>query len=234
MAGRTAAVGSRALTTPADSSELTVVLADDHPVVRGGLRALLGSIDGIRVVGEASGGRAAVRETLLHRPLVLVIDLEMPDLDGVSATREVLASAPDTAVLVLTMFEDDESVFAAMRAGARGYILKGAAQDEIVRAVRCVAAGEAIFGPRIARRVAEWMARPRDAAARSPFPELTARELEVLDLIAAGMANPAIARRLQLAPKTISNHVSAIFVKLQVADRATAIVRARDAGLGRA
>lgn len=212
---------------------LTVVIADDHPVVRGGLRALLGSIDGIAVVGEASGGRDAVRETLLHRPRVLVVDLEMPDLDGVSATREVMAAAPETAVLVLTMFEDDESVFAAMRAGARGYILKGAGQDEIVRAVRCVAAGEAIFGPRIARRVAEWMARPADAAAPSPFPELTARELEVLDLIAAGMANPAIARRLRLAPKTISNHVSAIFMKLRVADRANAIVRARDAGLGR-
>ncbi|EPH43396.1 response regulator transcription factor [Streptomyces aurantiacus] len=224
------------MTTPAESpelAELTVVIADDHPVVRGGLRALLGSIDGIAVVGEASGGRDAVRETLLRRPRVLVVDLEMPDLDGVSATREVMAAAPETAVLVLTMFEDDESVFAAMRAGARGFILKGAGQDEIVRAVRCVAAGEAIFGPRIARRVAEWMARPADAAAASPFPELTVRELEVLDLIAAGMANPAIARRLRLAPKTISNHVSAIFMKLRVADRATAIVRARDAGLGR-
>ncbi|MER5303923.1 response regulator transcription factor [Streptomyces lasiicapitis] len=224
------------MTTHAESpelAELTVVIADDHPVVRGGLRALLGSIDGITVVGEAAGGRDAVRETLLHRPRVLVVDLEMPDLDGVSATREVAAAAPETAVLVLTMFEDDESVFAAMRAGARGFILKGAGQDEIVRAVRCVAAGEAIFGPRIARRVAEWMSRPADAAASSPFPELTVRELEVLDLIAAGMANPAIARTLRLAPKTISNHVSAIFMKLRVADRATAIVRARDAGLGR-
>ncbi|GGO50930.1 MULTISPECIES: response regulator [Streptomyces] len=224
------------MTTHAESpelAELTVVIADDHPVVRGGLRALLGSIDGITVVGEAAGGRDAVRETLLHRPRVLVVDLEMPDLDGVSATREVVAAAPETAVLVLTMFEDDESVFAAMRAGARGFILKGAGQDEIVRAVRCVAAGEAIFGPRIARRVAEWMSRPADAAASSPFPELTVRELEVLDLIAAGMANPAIARTLRLAPKTISNHVSAIFMKLRVADRATAIVRARDAGLGR-
>ncbi|MGH4030491.1 response regulator transcription factor [Actinomycetota bacterium Odt1-20B] len=228
------------MTTPANpprsspSADLTVVLADDHPVVRDGLRALLGSIEGIVVVGEAADGRAAVRETLLHRPRVLVLDLEMPELDGVGATREVMAAAPETAVLVLTMFEDDESVFAAMRAGALGYILKGAAQEEIVRAVRCVAAGEAIFGPRIARRVAEWMARPPGAGERAPFPELTAREREVLDLIAAGLANPAIARRLRLSPKTICNHVSSIFMKLQVTDRAAAIVRARDAGMGRA
>jgi DNA-binding NarL/FixJ family response regulator len=210
--------------------ELTVVLADDHPVVRSGLRALLSSVDGITVVAEATTGREAIDATIEHRPDVLLVDLQMPDLNGIAATREVLQTVPDVAVLVLTMFHDDESVVSAMRAGARGYILKGAGQEDIVRAVRGVAAGEAIFGQNVAHRVLDLLATPRTA---EPFPDLTVREREVLDLVAAGLGNAVIARQLHLAPKTVSNHISAIFAKLRVVDRAAAIVRAREAGLGR-
>jgi DNA-binding NarL/FixJ family response regulator len=159
------------------------------------------------------------------------MDLRMPDLDGTAATAEISRLAPDVAVLVLTMFEDDESVFAAMRAGARGYLVKGASQEEISQAIATVASGGAIFGPGVARRALGYFAAPRPAG--PPFPELTPREREVLDLIAAGLPNAAIARRLGLAGKTVGNHISTIFAKLQVATRAEAIIRARDAGLGR-
>jgi len=166
----------------------------------------------------------------------VVMDLHMPGVNGVEATRAILAAVPSTRVLVLTMFEDDDSVFAAMRAGASGYLVKGAQQDEILRAIRAVAAGEAIFGPSVARRILAFFAGA--AAVRPPavppFPDLTARELDVLDRIAAGLSNATIARELFISPKTVSNHITAIFAKLQVADRAAAIVRARDAGLGRA
>jgi len=209
---------------------IRVVLADDHPVVRAGLAALLTSLPGIEVVGVASTGREAVREVITSRPDVAVLDLQMPDLDGFAATRELARSAPDTAVLVLTMFEDDDSVFAAMRAGARGYLVKGAEQEEIARAIRAVAAGEAIFGPGVARRVLTFFSAPPPAA--DPFPELTTRERQILDLIAAGLSNPAIADRLNLASKTVANNVSTIFTKLGIADRATAIIQARNAGLG--
>jgi DNA-binding NarL/FixJ family response regulator len=212
---------------------ITIVLADDHPVVRSGLRALLGSIEGLRVVAEAVDGHAAVREAITHRPDVLVMDIQMPGLDGIAATRQLARSAPGVAVLMLTMYEDDDSVFSAMRAGARGYLLKGAEQTDIVRAIRAVAAGEAIFGPGIARRVLTFLTTPQPTAVE-PFPELTDREREVLDLIAAGRPNSEIGRRLGIASKTVANHISSIFTKLQVADRAEAIVRARDAGLGRA
>jgi len=210
---------------------IRVVLADDHPVVRAGLAALLTSLPGIEVVGVASTGREAVREVVTNRPDVAVLDLQMPDLDGFAATRELARSAPEVAVLVLTMFEDDDSVFAAMRAGARGYLVKGAEQDEIARAIRAVAAGEAIFGPGVARRVLGFFAAPPPGPA-APFPELTGREREILDLLAAGLSNPAIADRLHLASKTVANNVSAIFTKLGIADRATAIIQARNAGLG--
>ncbi|MFD3406687.1 response regulator [Kribbella sp. NPDC058693] len=209
---------------------IRVVLADDHPVVRAGLAALLTSLPGIEVVGVASTGREAVREVITSHPDVAVLDLQMPDLDGFAATRELARSAPDTAVLVLTMFEDDDSVFAAMRAGARGYLVKGAEQEEIARAIRAVAAGEAIFGPGVARRVLTFFSAPPPAA--DPFPELTTRERQILDLIAAGLSNPAIADRLDLASKTVANNVSTIFTKLGIADRATAIIQARNAGLG--
>ena len=216
----------------AETGSLRVVLADDHPVVRAGLAALLSSLAGVDVVGVATTGREAVREVVTHRPDVAVLDLQMPDLDGFAATRELARVAPDVAVLVLTMHEDDDSVFAAMRAGARGYLVKGAEQEEIERAIRGVAAGEAIFGPGVAQRVLGFFSSP-PVATVEPFPELSAREREILDLLAAGLPNAAIAARLSVAPKTVANNVSAIFAKLQVADRAQAIVRARDAGLGR-
>jgi DNA-binding NarL/FixJ family response regulator len=211
-------------------STIRVVLADDHPVVRAGLEALLTSLPGIEVVGVASTGREAVREVITTRPEVAVLDLQMPDLDGFAATRELARSAPEVAVLVLTMFEDDDSVFAAMRAGARGYLVKGAEQEEIARAIRAVAAGEAIFGPGVARRVLTFFSAPPPTV--EPFPDLTTRERQILDLIAAGLSNPAIADRLSLASKTVANNVSTIFTKLGIADRATAIIQARNAGLG--
>jgi len=209
---------------------IRVVLADDHPVVRAGLAALLTSLDGIEVVGVAATGREAVREVITTRPDVAVLDLQMPDLDGFAATRELARSAPEVAVLVLTMFEDDDSVFAAMRAGARGYLVKGAEQEEIARAIQAVAAGEAIFGPGVARRMLGFFSAPPPAA--EPFPELTTRERQILDLLAAGLSNTAIADRLDLASKTVANNVSAIFTKLGIADRSAAIVQARNAGLG--
>jgi DNA-binding NarL/FixJ family response regulator len=212
-------------------NDIRVVLADDHPVVRAGLTALLSSLPGIEVVAVATTGREAVREVVTTKPDVAVLDLQMPDLDGFAATREICRVAPQVAVLALTMFEDDDSVFAAMRAGARGYLVKGAEQEEIARAIRAVAAGEAIFGPGVARRVLGFFAVPPVVA--EPFPDLTSREREILDLLASGLPNATIGQRLGLASKTVANNVSAIFTKLQVADRAQAIVRARDAGLGR-
>ncbi|MGW6932097.1 response regulator transcription factor [Lentzea sp. NPDC054927] len=210
---------------------IRVVIADDHPIVREGMSALLASLEGFVVVGVAATGREAVREVVTTRPDVAVLDLQMPDLDGIAATKEIARAAPEVAVLVLTMFSDDDSVFAAMRAGARGYLVKGAEQDEIARAIRAVAAGEAIFGPAVARRVLGFLT--GSSTPDVPFPELTARERQILDLLAAGMPNGAIAARLGVAVKTVANNVSAIFTKLQVADRAAAIIRARDAGLGR-
>jgi DNA-binding NarL/FixJ family response regulator len=211
---------------------IRVVLADDHPVVRGGLRALLESLPAYEVVGEAVDGDAAVREAQLTRPDVVLMDVQMPGVDGLEATRRIRAATPDVAVLVLTMFDDDDTVFAAMKAGAQGYLLKGAEQDEIDRAIRAVVAGEAIFGPGVAARVLRHFADP-PAADDVPFPQLTDREREVLDLVAGGHRNAAIAEELFLSPKTVANHISSIFAKLAVADRSAAIVRARDEGLGR-
>jgi DNA-binding NarL/FixJ family response regulator len=212
--------------------DLRVVIADDHPVVRDGLSALLVSVPSVVVAGVAGTGREAVHAAVTLRPDVLVMDIQMPELNGVAAAAEIARVAPGVAVLMLTMFDDDDSVFAAMRAGARGYVLKGAQQDEIVRAIHSVAAGEAIFGPGIARRVLGLVSAPPPAGV--PFEALTSREREVLDLIAAGVRNAEIARHMSVAPKTVANHISAIFNKLQVADRSQAIVLARDAGLGRA
>jgi DNA-binding NarL/FixJ family response regulator len=211
---------------------ITVVIADDHPVVRNGLRALVDSLPGMTVVGEAIDGESAVRETQLLRPDVVVMDVRMPGTDGLEATRRITAAVPGTAVLVLTMYEDDDTVFAAMRAGARGYLLKGAEQAEIDRALRATAAGEAIFGPGVAARVLGYLTAPRPAAA-APFPELTPREREILDRVAAGERNGSVARALGIAPKTVGNHLSSIFTKLAVADRAEAIARAREGGFGR-
>lgn len=208
---------------------IRVLIADDHPVVRQGLAALLGSLDGFEVVGVVANGREAVREAVLTKPEVVLLDLQMPELDGFGALRELSRVAPEVAVCVLTMHEDDDSLFAAVRAGARGYLQKGAEQEDIARAVRGVAAGEAVFGPGVAQRVLGQLTRP---AAASPFPELTPRELEVLDLLAAGVPGAAIGSRLGLAPKTVSNHVASILAKLQLSDRAQAAVVARRAGLG--
>jgi DNA-binding NarL/FixJ family response regulator len=211
--------------------EVRVVIADDHPVVRSGLSALLASVPSIVVAGLAATGREAVQAAVTLRPDVLVMDIQMPELSGVAATQEIAKAAPAVAVLMLTMFDDDDSVFAAMRAGARGYVLKGAQQEEIVRAIEAVASGEAIFGPGIARRVLGLAS--ATPSAEAPFQELSGRERQVLDFIAAGVRNAEISRRMSIAPKTVANHISAIFAKLQVADRNEAIVIARDAGLGR-
>jgi len=210
---------------------LRVVLADDHPVVRDGLRALLGSLDGFEVVGEAADGEAAVREVQLTHPDVVMMDVRMPVLDGVAATRRIRVACPATAVLVLTMHDDDATVLTAMQAGARGYLLKDAEQDEIVAAIRAVATGQAIFGPGVASRVLGLL-EGRPAARQDPFPELTDRERDVLRLLAAGHRTAAIADRLHLSPKTVSNHLTVVFAKLQVTDRTEAILRARDGGLG--
>jgi len=210
---------------------IRVVVADDHPAFRAGLRLMLDIADDVEIVGEADDGVRVVDVVQELRPDVVVMDLRMPGLDGIEATRRLLAVQPDLGVVVLTMFEDDESVFAAMRAGARGYLLKGAEQDEILRGIRAIAAGEAIFGPSIARRVVEHFA-TGTGSAKAAFPALTDREREVLELIASGRGNAAIAHELCLTLKTVRNHVSNIFAKLQVPDRAAAIVKARDAGFG--
>ena len=215
---------------------IRVLLVDDHPVYLEGLAGLLAAttpLTGIEVAGTAADGEQAVARAAELAPDVVVMDVRMPGLDGIAATRRVLGTHPDVGVVVLTMSEEDETVFAAMRAGARGYLLKGATRPEITNAITTVAAGGAVFGPAIARRVADFLA-PRPAAGAEAFPELTAREREVLDLVAAGRANPQIAAVLHLSPKTVRNVVSSIFAKLRVADRAEAIVRAREAGLGRA
>ena len=214
-----------------DAVPLRVVIADDHPLVRSGLRTILAAADGIDVVGDASTGAEAITAARTLTPDVIVMDLQMPDTDGIEATRQVVAANPAIAVLVLTMFEDDTSVFSAMRAGALGYLLKGAEQEEIIRAIQAAAHGEAIFGPAIAVRLIDFFTHPHTPTAPA-FPELTYREREVLDLIAAGQPNAAISRSLFISPKTVANHVSNIFAKLQVADRSEAIVRAREAGLG--
>jgi DNA-binding NarL/FixJ family response regulator len=212
---------------------IRLLVVDDHPAFRSGLRFMLTAVDGIEVVGEASTGAEALVAVEAEQPDVVVMDLNMPELGGVEATRRIVADSPHVAVLVLTMLEDEESVFAAMRAGARGYLLKGAAQEDIERAVRAVAGGEAIFGPAIAERIIEFFSVGQSLRrTTAPFPQLSERESEVLGLVADGSTNQQIAQRLYLSPKTVRNHVSNIFTKLQVADRAHAIARARDAGLG--
>jgi len=212
--------------------KIRVLVADDHAGFRHGLVALLLSDPGIEIVGEADDGREAVAMAARLLPDVVLMDLQMPGLNGIEATRKVLQEAPDVGVLVLTMFEDDDSVFAAMRAGARGYVLKSAAPPEVLGTLRSVAGGEARFGPEIARRLTGFLRGP-GADPSQAFPELTTREREILDLIARGHANAAISERLFLSPHTVRNHISRIFAKLGCANRAQAIVRAREAGLGR-
>ena len=217
------------------AKQVRVLIADDHPFFRDGLRVLLEATPDTELIGEASDGEQTVQMAATLEPDVILMDLRMPGMGGIEATRKVLRENPDTAVLVLTMVENDDSVFAAMRAGARGYLLKGADKDEMLLAIRAVARGEAIFGPGIARRLIRYFASPAQAPARTPqavFPELTDREREILELIAVGKNNQEIAKELFLSLKTVRNYVSNIFTKLQVADRAQTIVRAREAGLG--
>lgn len=211
---------------------IRVFIADDHTLFRDGLRALFASIEDVELVGEAADGREAVQGAQEQQPDVVLMDIQMPELNGVEATRRIVATSPHIGVIVVTMLEDDDSVFTAMRAGARGYVVKGADQEEMLRTIRSVAAGEALFGSGIAERLMNFFARLEPASAQI-FPELTEREHEVLDLIAQGLSNPEIARRLTISPKTVRNHVSNIFSKMQVADRAQAIIRAREAGMGR-
>jgi len=194
---------------------------------------MLGSESDTEVVGEAATGKEVVERATEARPDVILMDIQMPDMNGIEATRRILEVDPEVGVVVLTMFEDDDSVFSAMRAGARGYVLKGAPPSEILKVVRAVAAGEAHFGPEIARRLMDFFSEPKPASPEDIFPELSVREVEILDLIAQGHSNAKIAARLYLSPKTVGNHISHIFTKLQVADRAHAIIRAREAGLGR-
>jgi DNA-binding NarL/FixJ family response regulator len=212
------------------TAPIRVLIADDHLVVRRGIGALLSSLDGVVVVGEATTGVEVLREAQLVRPHVVVMDIQMPVLDGIEATRRLTALLPDVAVLVLTMFEDDESVLAAMRAGARGYLLKGAEQEDMVAAIRSVVAGQVVIGPGVAGRLIGYLSAPPPTD--PPFPELTAREREILGRLAQGRSNGAIGEELGVAAKTVGNHVSAIFAKLRVASRAEAISRARDEGLG--
>jgi DNA-binding NarL/FixJ family response regulator len=211
---------------------IELLIADDHPTFRRGLRALLRNEPGVAIVGEVETGDDAVTFAERLQPQIVLMDVQMPGCNGIEATRQILAQSPHIRILMLTMFDDDDMVFAAMQAGARGYLLKGADKGEILRALRAVASGEAIFGPAIAARMMRFFA-PRPAEPARPFPELTGRELEVLSLLAQGQSNSAIAERLVLSLKTVRNHVSNILAKLEAADRTEAIDRARNAGLGR-
>jgi DNA-binding NarL/FixJ family response regulator len=216
---------------------LRLLLADDHAGFRAGFHAALANVDDVTIVGDALDGHQAIRMAEDLQPDIVVMDLKMPHLDGIEATRRLLHGSPHIGVLVLTMFDDDDSVFLAMRAGARGYLVKGAPRDEIVRAVHAVAAGEAIVGPAIARRIQDYLSTSPTSSFPPPtaepaFPELTPRERDVLALMAAGNNNGTIAQRLGISTKTVRNHGSNIFTKLVVTDRVQAIIRARDAGLG--
>lgn len=217
---------------------IRILIADDHPVFRFGLRALLNAMPDTEVVGEGTNGDEVLALADTVQPDVILMDINMPGVNGIEATRRIRETNPDMRILMVTMLED-ESVFAAMRAGARGYVVKGAEPAEVLRAIRAVADGEAIFSPGIAERLIHYFATPptaMGAGARSTpallFPDLTEREREVLTLIAQGFTNSAIAEQLILSPKTVRNYITEIFSKLQVADRAQAIIRARNAGLG--
>jgi DNA-binding NarL/FixJ family response regulator len=210
---------------------IRIILADDHPMVRHGLRAVVATADDMTVVEEVDNGVDAVQRATALAPDVVLMDLQMPGLHGIEATRQIVLDRAATAVLVLTMFDDDETIFAAVRAGAIGYLVKGADGADILAAIRAAASGQPVFGAALAARLRRWFAAPppRDA----PFPQLTARELEILDHLAAGLSNSDIARTLHLSSKTVANNVSAILNKLQLPQRTQAIVRAREAGLGR-
>jgi DNA-binding NarL/FixJ family response regulator len=209
-----------------------VLIADDHPLFRHGITSLLSAETDLEIVGEATTGEEVIDRAAALQPDVIIMDIQMPEVNGIEATRRILHVSPHIRILVVTMFDDDASVFAAMRAGARGYMLKDSHQSDILRAVRAVGRGEAIFSPGIASRMIDFFASTRQTALPDAFPDLTEREREILDLIAQGQNNTEIAEKLVLSPNTVRNYISNIFSKLQVADRAQAIIRARDAGLG--
>jgi DNA-binding NarL/FixJ family response regulator len=211
---------------------LRILVAEDHPLFRKGMISLLSSVPEFEVVGEAATGEEAVARAAQLRPDVVLMDLQMPVVSGIEATRRILQESPNVRVLVVTLFEDDDSVFMALRAGARGYVLKDADEEEMVLAIRAMGRGEAIFSPTIATRVLAYFASSQRTSPPQAFPTLTDREREILHLIAQGHPNPSIARQLSLSTKTVGNYASNIFTKLQVADRAQAIIRAREAGLG--
>ena len=214
------------------TERIRLLIADDHTLFRHGIRALLASVPDIELVGEAAGGEAAVALAAQLEPDVILMDIKMPGTNGIEATRRIMRTNPAARVVVLTMLEDDESVFAAIRAGARGYVVKGADESEMLRVVRAAASGEALFGTAIADRLMGFFSGAGSAGGGQPFPDLTEREREILGLIAQGVGNAEIAARLYLSPKTVRNHISSIFDKLQVSDRAQAMVRAREAGMG--
>jgi DNA-binding NarL/FixJ family response regulator len=227
-----AAVAGGQSQQPVGPEPLRVLVVDDSEPFRAGLAALLASVDGIVCVGEATTGDEAIARALALHPDVVLMDLNMPGRNGIDATRAIVSSAPHIAVLALTMHDDDDSVFAALQAGARGYLVKGARQTELLRALHAVADGGAVFGPAIARRMVDFFAAAASAASAVAFPDLTAREREILHLVARGRSNAQIAQQLVLSTKTVRNHVSSVFTKIQVVDRAQAIVKAREAGIG--
>jgi DNA-binding NarL/FixJ family response regulator len=212
---------------------LRIVVADDHPMYRFGLTAVLSQAQGIEVVASVGDGSALIAAVAEHAPDLVLTDLAMPDLDGVAATRQLLQARPELPIIALTMHEDDEHVFAALRAGARGYLVKGADGEEIVRAVHAVAGGGAVYGGSVARRIVAFYAgNGTTTATERAFPDLTPRERDVLELLALGCRNHEISRRLSMSEKTVRNHVSQVLTKLQVPDRTAAALRARESGIG--
>jgi DNA-binding NarL/FixJ family response regulator len=215
-----------------NSPPIRILIADDHTLFRLAIRTLLRTVPGLTVVGEATTGAEAIDLAAELAPDLVLMDLQMPDVSGIQATRDITRASRSTRILVLTLFQDDDSVFAALRAGAIGYIVKDTDEEELIRAIRAAANGEAIFGPAIATRVLSWFAAQPKEPPPAAFLELTDREREILQFVAQGRSNPEIARELSLSPKTVANHVSNIFGKLQVSDRVQAVIRAREAGLG--
>jgi DNA-binding NarL/FixJ family response regulator len=212
---------------------INIMFVDDHPFFREGLRTLLSSIPDLTIVGEAGSGDEAIKIARTSTPDVILMDLKMPGLNGIEATRRIIETQPKIGIIVLTMFDDDDSVFSAMKAGARGYLLKGAGQEETIRAIRAVSNGEAIFSEGIAKRLMNYFTTIKPSGLMNPpLPELTNREREILALMAKGLNNAELVNKLVLSPKTVRNHITNIFSKLQVADRAEAISKAKDAGLG--
>jgi DNA-binding NarL/FixJ family response regulator len=210
-----------------------ILIVDDHTLFRDGVRAILKAVPDFEIVGEAATGEEAIGKVTTLTPDIILMDIQMPDMNGVEATQKILQEHPEMGIIILTMLEDDDSLFSALRAGARGYVLKGADKAEMVKSIRAVANGEALFGPAIANRLTRFFKNPGGTTKQSAFPELTDREFEVLELIAKAHNNQEIAENLHISIKTVSNHISNIFNKLQVADRTEAIFKARDAGLGK-